>query len=110
MWGAHWSILLEKAGIPGVYVVDEPFRADVEITCEKEGMAGLRRVVVPHPCGDTPDADLPSILSRMVEALTVPLTDAEKSPRKKEVKPQTEIGFQGYSRRGADVLLSQGLV
>ena len=59
MWGAHWSILLEKAGMPGVYIVDEPFKADVEISCRKEGMPGLRRVVVPHPCGDVTDDRAP---------------------------------------------------
>ena len=95
MWGAHWSILIEKAGIPGVYVIDEPFKADVQISCDKEGMPGLRRVVVPHPCGDVSDAELPSIVSRLVEALTLPLTDGEESPTKKEMKQQTRVVFKG---------------
>jgi hypothetical protein len=95
MWGAHWSILLEKAGVPGVYVVDEPFRADVQISCDKEGMGGLRRVVVPHPCGDVTDTELPAIMGRLVAALTSPLTDEEKSPRKKEVRQQARTVFKG---------------
>ncbi|HVN97352.1 MAG TPA: hypothetical protein VMT62_13065 [Syntrophorhabdaceae bacterium] len=95
MWGAHWSILLEKAGVPGVYVVDEPFRADVQISCEKEGMAVLRRVVVRHPCGDVTDAELPAVMSELLTALTSPLTDKEKSPPKKEVKQQTRVVFNG---------------
>jgi hypothetical protein len=95
MWGAHWSIVLEKSGIPGVYIVDEPFRADVEISCEKEGMAALRRVAVSHPCGDVPDSQLPSVVSRMVEALTLPLNQAEKSPVKKVVKQPERVVFKG---------------
>jgi hypothetical protein len=68
MWGAHWTINLEKRGIPAVYIVDEPFQADVQITCEKEGLPFLRRVVVPHPWGDVPNEQLPSIVSRLIEA------------------------------------------
>ena len=73
MWGAHWSILLEKRGVPGVYVVDEPFVADVQVTCEKEGMPDLRRVIVPHPAGDVSDDQIPDIMSDLVRALTNPV-------------------------------------
>jgi len=95
MWGAHWSILLEKAGIPGVYIVDEPFKADVEITCDKEGMPGLRRVLVPHPCGDVPDNQLPDIISRLVQSLTSSLTDGERNPKRKETQKLSRVVFKG---------------
>jgi len=95
MWGAHWSILLEKAGIPGVYIVDEPFKADVEITCDKEGMPGLRRVLVPHPCGDVPDNQLPDIISRLVQSLTSPLADGERNPKRKETRKLSRVVFKG---------------
>ena len=61
MWGSHWSMFLEKEGIPSVFIVDEPFIADVQITCDKEGMPLLRRVIVPHPCGDVSDDRLPKL-------------------------------------------------
>jgi hypothetical protein len=95
MWGAHWSILLEKAGVPGVYIVDEPFKADVEITCDKEGMPGLRRVLVPHPCGDVPDTQLPDIISLLVQSLTSPLTDTEHNPKRKETQKPSRVVFRG---------------
>lgn len=87
MWGAHWSILLEKRGIPGVYIVDQPFVADVRVTCEKEGMPGLRRVNVPHPAGDISEDDLPDVMRKVVAALTRPASDGERddsSPSEKE--------------------------
>ncbi len=45
MWGAHWTIGLEKRVVPSVYVVDEPFVGDVKITLKKEGMPSLRTVI-----------------------------------------------------------------
>jgi hypothetical protein len=95
MWGAHWTINLEKQGIPAVYIVDEPFQADVQITCEKEGLPLLRRVVVPHPCGDVPDEQLPSIVSRLIEALNLPLTHDEQFPRAKGSEKPSRIVFTG---------------
>jgi hypothetical protein len=78
MWGAHWTIDLEKRGIPCVYVVDEPFVEDVKISLEKEGMPALRTVVVSHPCGAVPDEQYPTIIPKLVESLTAPLTEKEK--------------------------------
>jgi hypothetical protein len=83
MWGAHWTIHLEKRGIPSVFIVDEPFIDDVQVTCDKEGMPRLGRVIVPHPCGDVPDDQLPRFISRMIEVLTVPVNHVEQ----REVKP-----------------------
>jgi hypothetical protein len=77
MWGAHWSIFLEERGIPGVYIVDKPFVADVQVTCEKEGMPGLRRVNVPHPAGDVSDDELSDIMRKLVRALTTPVMEGE---------------------------------
>jgi hypothetical protein len=78
MWGAHYVIGLEKRGIPGVFVVDEPFVEDVRTTLEKEGMPSLRTVVVPHPCGSIPDELYSEIIPKLIESLTVPLGEKEK--------------------------------
>jgi hypothetical protein len=95
MWGAHWMIHLEKRGVPTVYVVDEPFKADVQISCEKEGMTGLRRVIVPHPCGDVSEKQLPNVVFSLIAGLTEPLTDEEKSPVRKERETPPRIIFKG---------------
>lgn len=108
MWGSHWTVNLEKKGIPGVFIVDEPFRADVQVTCEKEGMSALRRVVVPHPCGDVDDAQLPIYMRQLVDALTRPLTDAERRPLARTARGESRIAFRGtldeinrfFDRRG----------
>lgn len=93
MWGAHWSILLEKSGVPGVYVLEEPFRADVEISCHKYGMPGLRRVVIPKE-GIT-DKAFAHICSDLASALTSPLTDGERNPKKKVVPEPSRLVFKG---------------
>ncbi len=95
MWGSHWSILLEKEGIPSVFIVDEPFIADVQITCDKEGMPLLRRVVVPHPCGDVLDDRLPDIISQLIAALTKPLTHEEQRPIARRTEIPARIAFKG---------------
>ena len=72
MWGAHWTMELEKRGIPSVFIVDEPFIDDVQVTCEKEGMPFLRRVNVSHPCGDVANEELKMAMRQLVAALTKP--------------------------------------
>jgi hypothetical protein len=95
MWGAHWSIELEKKGIPCAYIVDEPFREDVQTTCDKEGMSLLRRVYVPHPCGEVTDEQLPRILSEVMQSLTSPLTREEKSPPSDEMQTPPRTTCRG---------------
>jgi hypothetical protein len=95
MWGSHWSILLEKRGLPGVYVVDEPFIEDVQVTLEKEGMPALRRVNVPHPCGEIEDKDIPKIMKELVKALTVPLNAEETKTGVIKPKKAARIAVTG---------------
>jgi hypothetical protein len=95
MWGSHWSILLEKRGIPGAYIVDEPFIDDVQVTCEKEGMPALRRVNVIHPCGAVPDSDMPRIMKEIVKTLTAPLTKEEQQTGILKPKPVPRIAVTG---------------
>ena len=95
MWGSHWTMQLEQKGIPGVFIVDEPFQADTQITCDKEGMSRLRRVVVPHPCGDVSDEQLPAFMPQFIAALTSPLSDEERSPPAKKMETAARIVFKG---------------
>jgi len=95
MWGAHWTIHLEKRGMPGVYIVDEPFKADVQATCDKEGMPLLRRVIVPHPCGDVTDKQLQEIMPQFIKALMSPLTGEEQFPKAKRAEKPSRIVFRG---------------
>jgi hypothetical protein len=78
MWGAHWTMYSERRGVPSVNIVDEPFIDDVRVTCDREGMSSMRRLNVMHPCGHIPDEQLPETISKLVDALTVPLTEEER--------------------------------
>ncbi len=79
IWGALWSILLEKRGIPGVYALSEGYENAVQATCEKEGMPLLRRVITPMPCwGEETLGQMDKIVKEIVTGLTAPLTDKEK--------------------------------
>ena len=95
MWGTHWSVELEKRGVPCVYVVDEPFRADVEVSCQKEGMPALRRVHVPHPCDMIAEPDMREITAQLVTALTRPLTERELTAGSQREQVQDRIAFKG---------------
>ena len=95
MWGTHWSAEIEKRGTPCVYVVDEPFRADVEVSCHKEGMPGLRRVHVPHPCDMVPEQKMREIAEQLAAALTQPLTQRELSTDSVDDGSRDRIVFRG---------------
>lgn len=95
MWGTHWSVGIEKLQVPTVYVVDEPFRLDVETSCHKEGMPSLRRVHVPHPCDMIAHEAMEGIARQLVQGLTQPLTEAELLlAQESELRPQ-RVAFRG---------------
>jgi len=94
-WGAHWSSMLEKRGIPAVYIVGKPFVEDVVAGATREGMPYLRTVVVPHPCMYIPIGDMPPIMQKIVDALTVPLTAEEQQTAIFQVTPPPRIAIKG---------------
>lgn len=108
MWGTHWAVDLEKRGIPTAFILTPPFVADVQASCDKEGMSHLRRVVVPHPPGHIGDDLIPGFVQELVDRLTRPLTPEESNPVAKPVPPQPRIAFEGtfdevqtyFERRG----------
>ena len=94
-WGSHWVAGLEKRGIPGVYIVGEPFVEDAVGTATREGMPSLRMVLVPHPCMYIPIGDMPPIMEKIIEALTVPLTAEEQKTGIYQVTPPPRIAIKG---------------
>jgi hypothetical protein len=80
VWGARWSILLEKKGVPGVYVLSEGYERCVQMACDGAGMPQLRRVVTPMPSWgqESLHVQLDRIMRQIVEALTAPLSDDEQ--------------------------------
>jgi hypothetical protein len=82
-FGALWSIELEKRGVPGVFVLSEGYEHAVRLTCNRQGMPQLRRVVTPSPPwgSETLNKQMPRIMEEIVDCLTTPLADDEKSTR-----------------------------
>lgn len=78
-----------------MYIVDEPFIEDVQVSCEKEGMPALRRVNVMHPCGAVPDSDMPRIMKEIAKALKEPLVIAEQQTGILKAKPVPRIAMTG---------------
>jgi hypothetical protein len=94
--GARWSTLLEKKGIPGVYVISEGYEKAVQTTCEKEGMPLLRRVVTPMPAwGEESLSQAEKILKEIIASLTTPLNEEEQKARTIVPEKSPRIAVEG---------------
>ena len=60
------AILFERAGVPAVAVVTEPFRATGEAMAASWGMAGYRFAATPHPIANLTDKELDERVSLLV--------------------------------------------
>jgi len=60
------AILFERAGVPAVAVVTEPFTATGEAMAASWGMAGYRFVVTPHPIANLTADELDARADRLV--------------------------------------------
>ena len=80
VWGGLWSVLLEKKGVPGVYVLSEGYEEAVQMACKGEGMPQLRRVVTPMPPwgSETLEKQIDKVMKQIVDNLTAPLKEEEK--------------------------------
>ena len=61
------AILFERAGVPAIAIVTEPFRATGEAMASSWGMAGYRFLDVPHPIANLSDKDLDARADQLVE-------------------------------------------
>jgi hypothetical protein len=91
MWGTHWTVGLEKRGIPCVYMVHKTWVDNVQISVEKEGMLALRRVIV----GLNPEEELAQIMPKLVDSLTKPLSVEEKKTGTIVKERPPRIAFTG---------------
>lgn len=86
------TIYVESLGIPAVYVVTEPYAADVDASAEQYGMPAMRYVLVPlveeaDITTDITDAQYTEFCTEIFDALTVPLNE-EESRTDPEVVPE----------------------
>ena len=70
------AILFERAGVPAIAVVTEPFRATGQAMATSWGMPGYRFLEVPHPIANLGEKDLDERADRLVEEVVAPLGGA----------------------------------
>ena len=84
---------------PAVLLANEGFVIDGQSASSNKGMPGVRIVSESVPCEcsvmDEAETGINEVMDRIVEALTVPLTADEASPKTKEKEKSTRIAFKG---------------
>jgi hypothetical protein len=66
------AILFERAGVPAIAVITEPFRPTGEAMATSWGMPGYRFLEVPHPIANLGDKELDERADRLAdEVVTV---------------------------------------
>ena len=61
------AILFERAGVPAIAIVTEPFRATGEAMASSWGMPGYRFLDMPHPIANLEEKELDARADRLVE-------------------------------------------
>jgi len=73
------GILLEKAGIPAVSIVTEPFTPTGQAMAANWGLPHYRFVAMPHPIANLTDAELNARADQLTEQV-VALVQTQPSP------------------------------
>ncbi len=93
------AISIEERNRPVVAVVNEGFANDARSAASSRGMPGLRSVATSIPCEASVikdiEAGVSTAMDSIVNALTTPLTEEEKSPKPREVEKSSRISFRG---------------
>jgi acetyl-CoA carboxylase beta subunit len=63
------AILMERAGVPAIAIVTEPFRPTGEAMTAAWGMAGYAFLATPHPIANLADSELDERADRLLEAV-----------------------------------------
>ena len=71
------AILFERAGVPAIAIVTEPFRATGEAMASSWGMAGYRFLDTPHPIANLEEKELDARADRLVEQVLALLRRSE---------------------------------
>lgn len=83
MSAVTWIKEIEKHGIPSVYLVGDIFQSDIKSSALMRGMPALRTVIVTlvgeeNVTQDITNEQFAEMVSRLIDALTLPLTEEEK--------------------------------
>jgi hypothetical protein len=106
------SISIEQTHTPTVILVNEGFHLDSQSAASTHGMPTLRVIPEGVPCECSVVAEINAkvlrVMDSVIEAMTKPLSDAERSPKNKNLEKPPRIIFSGdateinqfYYRRG----------
>ncbi len=101
--------------VPSVSIITQPFEEDAKASSAEEGM-NLRIVYTSQPIDHTGPTAVKMaglMIDKIVQGLTAPLTESEKSPQPKEIEKLPRLVFKGdleevnrffYSRHWTDGL------
>jgi hypothetical protein len=100
MAGTGRVIEVEKRGIPSVNTVGEPFVPDIKVSAEMRGMPDLRIVPIHlveevRVKQDITEEQYKAMISKIVDALTSPLTEEEKKKGKIVTAKPPRIAMSG---------------
>src|SRR3972149_11356329 len=83
-------VTMEKQGIPVVGIANEHFESDWRMAARTKGVPATRYVLPPLPsnCIDVDQCEAAAVemMDKLIDALTRPLTNAEKGPGPEELK------------------------
>lgn len=83
-------VTMEKQGIPVVGIANEHFESDWKMAARTKGVPGTRYVLTSLPSNcvevDQCEAAAEQMIDKLIDALTRPLTEAEKGPAPEELK------------------------
>jgi hypothetical protein len=92
-------ISAEERNTPAVGIFNEGFIEDAHSAASSRAMPAIRAIPSAIPCEATDMNDIASgvdlILDQVINAMTRPLTDEEKSPRSREPEKYARIVFKG---------------
>jgi len=109
-WCIHWQAVLEKLGVATVSVVIDYFKEDALAGGDEEGM-NLRSAYASFPMDQTGEDAIEKakpMMPEIIDGLTKPLTEFEKSPQPKGPRKLPRMVSRAY-RRSKPVLLQPAL-
>jgi len=114
MSAVTWLKEIEKRGIPSVYLVGDIYEPDIRLSAEMRGIPALRTVVVSlvgeeNVAEGITDKQYSEIVSKIVDALTVPLTKEEKETKDIPAEKPPRIATTGTFEEVQDYFCKQQL-
>ena len=92
-------MFVEEQGRPAALLIYKYFLADAESAASSKGLPGIRMVPesIVSECNvpDEIEAGVDEVMDRIVDALTRPLSETEKTPTPKDTGKQERVVFKG---------------